>query len=109
MIVLHVGVLTTPGVRMQSARAMAAVTVGFGVVMATVHSGEGFTGTRFTLFDGHTGLPDDLANNLFGGSVALGLIVAAIGAGGIVVATRLLLAQQRTLAPSWPWSVWSCS
>ena len=58
MIALHVGVLTTtPGVRMQSARAMAAITVGFGVVMAIVHSGEGFTGTDSRCSMGTPGFP----------------------------------------------------
>jgi thiosulfate dehydrogenase [quinone] large subunit len=96
MIALHIAVLTTaPGARTQSARVMAAVTVGFGVVMALVHSGEGFTGTGFSVFAGNRGLPDDLAKNLFGGSVALGLIIAAVGAAGIAVATLLDVAQQR--------------
>jgi len=96
MIALHVAVLTTtPGSRPQAARVMAAVTIGFGAAMAIVHSGEGLTGTRFTLFSGRTGLPDDLAKNLFGGSVALGLIMAALGAAGLVAASRLDISRQR--------------
>ena len=96
MMALHLAVLTTtPAARPQSARAMAAVTVGFGAMMAIVHSGEGLTGTGFTLFNGNTDLPDDLAKNLFGGSIALGLIMAAVGAAGIAVATRLDITRQR--------------
>ena len=96
MIALHVAVLTTtPGSRPQSARVMAAVTIGFGAVMAIVHGGEGLTGTGFTLFTGNTDLPDDLAKNLFGGSVVLGLIMAVLGAAGFVAAARLNIARQR--------------
>ncbi len=96
MIALHIAVLTTTlGARTQSARAMAWVTVGFGALMAIVHSGEGLTGTRFTLFDGNSGLPDDLAKNLFGGSVALGLIIAAVGLVGIAVSYRVQVPRQR--------------
>lgn len=96
MIALHVAVLTTtPGAREQSARTMAIVTVGFGAVLALAHAGAGFTGTGFTLFNGTTSLPDDAGRNLFGGSIALGLIVAAIGAAGILCATRLAESQQR--------------
>lgn len=96
MIALHVAVLTTTsGSRTQSARVMAAVTIGFGAVMAIVHGGEGLTGTGFTLFAGNTGLPDDLARNLFGGSVVLGLIMAVLGVAGFVAAARLNTAQQR--------------
>ncbi len=96
MIALHVAVLTTTsGSRTQSARVMAAVTIGFGAVMAIVHGGEGLTGTGFTLFAGNTGLPDDLARNLFGGSVVLGRIMAVLGVAGFVAAARLNIAQQR--------------
>ena len=96
MIALHVAVLTTTsGSRPPAARVMAAVTVGFGAALAIVHAGEGLTGTRFTLFSGRIGLPDDLAKNLFGGSVALGLIMAALGTAGLVAASRLALARQR--------------
>ncbi len=96
MIALHVAVLTTTsGSRPQTARVMAAVTIGFGAAMAIVHAGEGLTGTRFTLFSGRTGLPDDLAKNLFGGSVALGLIMATLGTAGLVAAGRFEIARQR--------------
>jgi hypothetical protein len=96
MIALHVAVLTTTSSsRAQSGRVMATVTIGFGTVMAIVHGGEGLTGTEFTLFAGNTDLPDDLARNLFGGSVVLGLIMAGLGVAGLVVAARLDTAPQR--------------
>ncbi len=96
MIALHVAVLTTTSSsRPQSAQVTAAVTIGFGAVMAIVHGGEGLTGTGYTLFTGNTRLPDDLAKNLFGGSVVLGLIMAVLGAAGFVAADRLNIARRR--------------
>ncbi len=98
MIALHVAILTTTsGSPPQPAWAMAVVTTGFGAAMTIVHVGEGLTGTRFTVFSGRSGLPDDLAKNLFGGSVALGLIVAALGVAGLLAAARLDSARQRLL------------
>lgn len=96
MMALHVAILTTtPSARMQSARAMAAVTVGFGAAMVVVHSGEGATGTAFTFFASSGPFPGDMVRNLFGGSVALGSIVAVVGVAGIAVATRLNAGRQR--------------
>lgn len=95
MIALHLALLVTaPRSRVQSASTTGVVAIGFGALMALVHSGEGPTGTAFTLFGGKSALPDDLGRNLFGGSVVLGLIIIAVGVAGLLLA-RLALAQQR--------------
>jgi len=100
MIGLHLGVLVTASTaRPQSARAMAGATIGFGVIIAIAHSGEGLTGRAFTLFvdppNTFRPLPNEFGRNVFTGSVALGLIVAAIGIGGIIASKVLDAAQQR--------------
>ncbi len=99
MMALHVAVLTTASrVKAPSGRAMAGATVGFGLVMAAAHSGEGLTGTAFTLFNSKgRDLPNDLGKNLFGGSVLLGLLIAVVGVVVLVLAPRLEAAQQRVL------------
>ena len=87
MIALHLGVLiTTPAAAEQAASTMAKVVVAFGASMVVVHIGSGLTGTEFTIFDGSAPLPNDLARNLWGGSVLLGLVLALVGGLGIVVA-----------------------
>ncbi len=87
MIALHLGVLvTTPAAADQAASTMAAVVVGFGASMAVVHLGSGLTGTGFTIFDGSAPLPNDLARNLWGGSVLLGIVLALVGCLGLIVA-----------------------
>ncbi len=98
MMALHVAVLVTaPQVKAPSGRAMAGATVGFGLVMAAAHSGEGLTGTGFTLFNKGNDLPGDLGKNLFGGSVLLGLLIAVVGVAVLVLAPRLEAAQRRVL------------
>lgn len=95
MIALHLALLiTAPSAHMPSASTTAVVTIGFGALMALVHSGEGPTGTAFTLFSGRSDLPDDLGRNLFGGSVLLGVIIIAVGVVGLLL-VRLRLDQQR--------------
>ena len=89
MIVLHLGVIsTTPAEPEPTARAAGVVTAAYGVAMAFVHIGEGATGTAFTVFAKGGPLPRDLIQNLFGGSVALGLLIAAVGLGGWTLARR---------------------
>ncbi len=96
MIGLHIGVLVTASTaRGQSARAMAGATIGFGAIIAIAHSGEGFTGTAFTLFTEPKALPNEFGRNVFTGSVALGLIVGTIGVGAMIVSKVLAEAQQR--------------
>jgi hypothetical protein len=99
MMALHVAVLVTaPQVKAPSGKAMAGATVGFGLFMAAAHSGEGLTGTAFTLFNSKgRNLPNDLGKNLFGGSVLLGLLIAVVGVLVLVLAPRLDAARQRLL------------
>lgn len=98
MIGLHIGVLVTAtSARRQPAVTMAGATIGFGVIVAIAHSGEGFTGTAFTLFTASKPLPNEFGRNVFTGSIALGLIVVAIGVGGVVVSRMLPAAQQRVV------------
>ena len=97
MIAMHLAVLVTaPAARPQRASTFAGVVVAFGAVMTLVHIGEGLTGTAFTVFNGSTPLPNDLARNLFGGSVALGLIMVVVGLVGLLAA-RLPAQQGRVV------------
>jgi hypothetical protein len=90
MIALHVAVLvTTPESPEPPARSMAFATTGFGVLMVVAHVGEGLAGTAFTIFGSGAPFPGDLVRNLFGGSMALGLVVAAIGIACLAVLPKV--------------------
>jgi hypothetical protein len=96
MIALHLAVIVTTAQSPQpSARPMGIVTVAFGAAMALVHISEGFTGTAFSAFKGGGDLPGDLIRNLFGGSVALGLLLALIGVAGLLAGERLAEPSRR--------------
>ena len=68
---------------------MAFATTGFGVLMVVAHVGEGLAGTAFTIFGSGAPFPGDLVRNLFGGSMALGLVVAAIGIACLAVLPKV--------------------
>ncbi len=89
MIAIHIAVIvTTPNEPEPPARAMAAVTAAFGVALMLAHIGEGVTGTEFTFFADGGKFPRDLVQNLFGGSVAFGVLMIAIGAGAWAIQQR---------------------
>ncbi len=55
----------------------------FGVVMAIANGRNGAFASHYTrkwvLFGGSNGLPDDFGRNVFGGTIALGLVFVAVG------------------------------
>lgn len=80
MIAIHIGVIATAQNNAEPpARTMAAATAAFGAAMALVHIGEGVSGTAFTVYADPAKFPGDLVRNLFGGSVALGVLLIVIG------------------------------
>jgi thiosulfate dehydrogenase [quinone] large subunit len=91
MVVLHLGILGTAGrARPQSARAMAAVTVGYGVVVAITHAGDGLTGGGDGgLFSQGNDIPGEWGRGTFPGSLALGLGFVAVGAAAWFLVNRL--------------------
>jgi len=99
MIALHIAVLTmVPTARSQSASATAVAVTVLGAVVAIAHVGAGFTGdanTSWSVFAQDNSLPGDAGRNLFPGSIAIGLILIAVGTGGWYVATRVEAAQRR--------------
>lgn len=104
------GLALAPRTPTTSPRLMASLVAGYGVVVALAHAEAGFTGdgnAEWTLFASATDLPGDFGRNVFPGSIALGLGIAAIGAalwfagrlggqlgarvGGVIVALAALL------------------
>ena len=89
MLALSIAVLVlAPSSRPHSARLMAIVVIGYGVVVAITNWAAGFTGddnvTR-TLFTGRNDIPDEFGVNTFSGSIALGLGFVAVGVGALFV------------------------
>lgn len=86
MVGLHLGVLVlAPSTRPTAPRVMAALTFGFGVMVAISHAGAGLSGDgnrSWTLFDGSRDVPDELGRGLFAGSIALGLLLVVMGVVG---------------------------
>jgi hypothetical protein len=97
MIALHLGILVTaPTARHQTARAMAAVTTGYGVLVAIAHAGAGFTGSGdWQLFGQDNDLPGDWGRATFPGSIAIGLGFVVLGVAGWFVTDRLDLRTRR--------------
>jgi thiosulfate dehydrogenase (quinone) large subunit len=91
MMALHAAVLVTvPAERPQSARTTAVVAAVYGVAVAIVNAGAGFTGSGDeTLFDQPNDFPGDWGRGTFPGSIAIGLVLVALGVIGWVLATRL--------------------
>lgn len=81
MIAVHLAILVTaPALRPTPPRVMAACAAGYGVIVALAHTSGGLTGDgSFTLFDQANDFPGDFGRNVFPGSVALGLLLVAIG------------------------------
>jgi thiosulfate dehydrogenase (quinone) large subunit len=85
MIVLHLGVLTTTRTeRGQTAGTMAVVTVAYGLLVAIANLRAGFTGGGdwHLLARDNPNVPADWGVATFPGSIALGLLIALIGAVG---------------------------
>lgn len=101
MIALHLAILVTaPTARTQSARAMAGVTVGYGVLVAVTRAGAGFTGGGdWVLFSQDNDLPGDWGRGTFPGSIALGLGFVVLGVAAWFIAERL--AEQQRRAVGW--------
>jgi hypothetical protein len=97
MIALHVAILVTaPTARPQTARAMAAVTAVYGVLVAIAHAGAGFTGSGdWVLFGQDNDLPGDWGRATFPGSIAIGLGFVVLGVAGWFVTDRLDLRTRR--------------
>jgi hypothetical protein len=95
MIGLHLAVLAfAPALRPATPRTMAIVAAAYGVVVAVAHAEAGFTGDgndTWTLFSGGNDIPDEFGRGTFAGSIALGLLVVALGA----AAWRLAGATER--------------
>lgn len=91
MMALHLAVLATaPTARRQAASTMAVVAAGYGLALAAVHAGAGFTGEgSWNLFSGGNDIPDEWAAGTFPGSIAVGLFFVVLGVGGWFVATRV--------------------
>jgi len=83
MIALHLAILiSAPVLRPTTARVMAGVTVGYGVIVALAHLSGGIIGDgSFTLFGGRNDFPGDFGRNVFPGSIGLGLVFVALGVG----------------------------
>lgn len=97
MIALHLAILVTaPTARQQTARAMAAITAGYGVLVAAAHAGAGFTGSGdWLLFSQDNDLPGEWGRGTFPGSIAVGLGFVVVGVAGWLVVDRLQLRTQR--------------
>lgn len=81
MVGLHLAILVmAPSLRPTPPRVMAAVTAGYGVVVALAHTSGGFTGDAFTLFEQRNDFPGDFGRNVFPGSLALGSLLVVIAA-----------------------------
>lgn len=99
MIVLHLGILgTAQRARPQSARTMAVVTAGYGVIIAIAHAGAGFTGSGdWNLFSQQNDIPGEWGQGTFPGSIALGLAFLAVGVAVWFLMDRLGEGEQRIL------------
>ncbi len=89
MLGLSIAVLVqAPTSRPHSARLMAMVVIGYGVVVGVANWAAGFVGddnvTR-TLFTGRRDIPDEFGFNTFSGSIALGLAFVVLGVGALFV------------------------
>jgi hypothetical protein len=91
MIALHLAILVTASsARRQPARTMAAVTAGYGVLVAIAHAGAGFTGNGdWVLFSQDNDLPGEWGRGTFPGSIALGLGFVVVGVVGWFAIDRL--------------------
>lgn len=99
MAALHVAILvTTPTERPQTARTMAAVTAGYGVVVAIVRGGAGFGGSgNWVLFSQDNGFPGEWGRGSFPGSIAIGLFFIVLGVAGWFVADKVDQGARRTV------------
>jgi len=99
MIALHLAILVTASTaRPQSARTMAAITAGYGVLVAIVHAGAGLTGDGdWNLFSQGNDLPGEWGRGTFPGSIAIGVIFVGLGVAGWFVAERVPEQQRRII------------
>lgn len=99
MIALHLAILVTASTaRPQPARTMAAITAGYGVLIAIAHARAGFTGDGdWILFSQANDLPGEWGRGTFPGSIALGLGFVVVGVVGWLVAGRLSSISQRVV------------
>lgn len=97
MMALHLAILVTASMaRWQTARAMAAVTAVYGVLVAVAHAGAGFSGSGdWLLFDQDNDLPGEWGRGTFPGSIAIGLGFVVVGIVGWLVVDRLDLRTRR--------------
>lgn len=81
MMALHAAILVTAASeRPQGARTMAGVAIAYGVVVAIVNAGAGFTGSGDdTLFDQGNAFPGEWGQGTFPGSPAAGLALVVLG------------------------------
>jgi len=90
MVALHLAVLVdAPAMRPTRARIMAAVTMVYGLVVATSHVEAGLGGdanSTWTLFRGFNHIPDEFGRNIFPGSIALGALFVFVGAAAWLIA-----------------------
>lgn len=99
MIALHLAILVTArAARPQSARAMAAITAVYGVLVAVVHAGAGFSGSGdWHLFSQDNDLPGEWGRGTFPGSTAIGLAFVVLGVVGWFAADRLEASVRRAV------------
>lgn len=97
MIALHLAILVTaPMARTQTARAMAAITAVYGVLVSIAHAGAGFTGSGdWVLFSQDNDLPGEWGRGTFPGSIAIGLGFVVVGVTGWLLADRVDLRPRR--------------
>jgi hypothetical protein len=83
MVGVHLAVIFfAPYLRPLRARTMAAVAAVYGLVVVVAHAEAGFTGDgndTWTLFTGGNDVPDEFGRGTFPGSIALGLVLVAVG------------------------------
>jgi len=99
MIVLHLAILvTTRSERPQTARAMGAVTIGYGVIVALSHLGAGLDGTGdWVVFSQDNSFPGQWGRGTFPGSIAIGVAFVVLGAAVLLAADRLADQQRRVI------------
>lgn len=99
MIALHLAILVTARTaRPQSARAMAAITAVYGVLVAVAHAGAGFSGSGdWHLFSQDNDLPGEWGRGTFPGSIAIGLAFVVLGVVGWFAADRLEASVRRAV------------
>ncbi len=97
MIALHLAILVTaPMARPQSARAMAAVTVVYGVLVGLAHAGAGIDGAGdWLLFSQDNDLPGEWGRGTFPGSIAIGLGFVVLGLAGWFLLDRIDVRARR--------------